>query len=79
MKLKAKINKDLIVYSKGKQIDTDKERLAQNVALSEFYSNKYSPEEIKSDIINPTNIINNLNDKLSKEEIFILNNYLKVK
>ena len=79
MKLKAKINKDLIVYSKGKQIDTDKERLAQNVAMSEFYSNKYTPEEIKAEIINPTNIINNLNDKLSKEEIFVLNNYLKVK
>ena len=78
MKIIAK-NEDTIVYSLGNSVGTDKRRVLLNASLDDHYSNKYTnPDNIKTVVINPAEILAGINAKLTHDELYVLNNMCKI-
>lgn len=76
-------NQDMLIYLAATPDDTitradfDKANLKTNIALDNFYSNKYIKYVIYPAPINPSKVIFDIKKKLTKIELAVLKKYYK--
>lgn len=71
--------KDIILYQCGNRVDSDRERLKVNLDLDDFYSGRYNEHEIKTIVVNPAEVLDDIKSRLSKIELFVLEKLSKVR
>lgn len=74
--LKATIDKDIIIYAYNNIVGLDKKKVEKNRELSEFYNPKSKIENVRTEVINPTDVLTKIKKKLTSVELFVLTEYL---
>ena len=66
------LNQDIIIYSANGIFNTNEKKLKKCLELSSFYDPKFKAEKITKEVVNPSEELQNIAQKLTKKELFIL-------
>ena len=71
-------DKDVIVYKKGLAFSTKKADVEMGSALSAHYAGRHDKSELEKLVVNPKEVLREIEAKLTPLEKYVLHNLVKV-